>query len=218
MQVRSRQIRSARLLRAGISLIPLVIASACSGNDDASADTNAVTNAFTETLDAAGATAAPATSPPDAEIAGSDTERVTVRPIIACDVEIRPDTSLGQEMLATRDGDSCVVGQIADARSIFETATVSLDATQGTWAIDADVRPAAREFWNEVVAECFALTGGCPSGQIAIVLGDVIQVAPTVLSPDLGTTVRISADYTEQEARAVAAVVNGEASVGQSSG
>ena len=208
MRNRPVPIRPVQFRRLVIVLVALVVASACTGKDDASA----ITGPATANVDV------PDSAPPGAEIVDTDTEQVTVRPVIACDVEIQPDTALGQEMLATRDGYSCVVGRIANARSVFERATVSLDGTQGTWGIDVDVRPDAREYWDEVVAECFTLTGGCPSGQIAIVLGKVVQVTPAVLSPDLGNTLRISGDYTEQEARAVAAIVNGDAANGEASG
>ena len=51
-------------------------------------------------------------------------------------------------------------------------------------------------------------SGDCPSRQLAIVLDDVIQSAPTVQTPDFPGNVQISGAFEEAEVRSLARVLN----------
>lgn len=62
--------------------------------------------------------------------------------------------------------------------------------------------------WDGLAQLCFSGAGDCPSQQLAIVLDDVIQSAPTVQTPDFGGSVQISGAFTEDEVRSLARVLN----------
>ena len=66
----------------------------------------------------------------------------------------------------------------------------------------------AQATWNALAQQCFNGTSTCPSHQLAIVLDDVIQSAPTVQTPDFPGTVQISGAFSENEVRSLARVLN----------
>jgi preprotein translocase subunit SecD len=71
-----------------------------------------------------------------------------------------------------------------------------------------DLRTDGAVVWNALAAQCFNGTGECPSRQLAIVLDDVIQSAPTVNAPSFAGAVSITGSFTEDEARALSRVLN----------
>jgi preprotein translocase subunit SecD len=65
-------------------------------------------------------------------------------------------------------------------------------------------RPGIEDF-NELAAECSAMGPGCPTGQLAVVVGDEVVSAPTVQAPSFARDeIQISGSFTKQEAEDLA--------------
>ncbi len=135
---------------------------------------------------------------------------VTLRPVIACGVDVPADATAGQASLPRADGaGDCVLGAVGGTGEVFSqgSATAALDQ-QGGWVVNVDLRDEGQAVWNALAQQCFSGGGDCPSRQLAIVLDDVIQSAPVVQTPDFPGSVQISGDFTEEEVRALARVLN----------
>ncbi len=149
---------------------------------------------------------------------------VTLRPVLTCEPGAEADEATGQAILPlVNDDESCVVGPPAGTGEVFERGSAVAGLTEQTeqWVIDVELRAAGVVVWNAVAQECFNATPACPSRQVAIVLDDVIQSAPTVETLEASRTVRISGDFSEDEARALARALNRRvtpAEVGDDSG
>ncbi|QRN79390.1 MAG: protein translocase subunit SecD [Nocardiopsis sp. BM-2018] len=142
---------------------------------------------------------------------------VTLRPVVQC-VLLGPDDDtdladplLGQDLLPIRGTpESCVLGAVAGTGEVFErgSARARIDP-QGGWEVAVDLRGGDGERqWNLLASQCFAGTMECPTRQLAIVLDDVIQSAPVVNAPEFRGAVSITGNFTEDEARGLARVLN----------
>ncbi len=76
------------------------------------------------------------------------------------------------------------------------------------WVVDVDLRSDGQEVWDAAALPCFHEEATCPTGQLAIVLDDVIQSAPVVRTPDFPAAVQISGGFTEAQARDLAEILN----------
>jgi preprotein translocase subunit SecD len=104
---------------------------------------------------------------------------------------------------------SCVVDITAGTGGVFQQGSASVTIDQaGGWATGVDLNPAGEDYWNSLAVACFSGSPLCPSTQLAIVLDDVIQSAPTVNQPDFGGSVQITGSFTEDEARSLVRVLN----------
>lgn len=141
---------------------------------------------------------------------------VTLRPVIACEFGLDPGTiaatmSEGQSALPTADGlQVCIVGPSGATGEVFErgSATAAISQATGQWIVSVDLRDGSQSAWNTLAAQCYSATAQCPSQQLAIVLDDVVQSAPTVNQPSFTTGVEISGAFTEDEVRDLARVLN----------
>jgi len=121
-----------------------------------------------------------------------------------------PGTTPETEVLPVIDGGQCIVGPAGGAGDeVFERngAGVVLDPQRG-WTVTADLSPGGEAAWNALSAQCFSRLSTCPSGQLAIVLDDVVQSAPVVEQPSFSGGVSISGRLGEGEARSLARVIN----------
>ena len=84
----------------------------------------------------------------------------------------------------------------------------SSTSTRG-WSVVVDLSPGGQGTWTALASECNTQAATCPSGQLAIVLDDVVQSAPTV-NPEAVVTdsVQITGDFEEGEARSLSRVLN----------
>ena len=78
----------------------------------------------------------------------------------------------------------------------------------GQWNVTVDLRGDGQATWNTLAQQCFSGAATCPSRQLAIVLDDVIQTAPTVNEPNFPGNVQISGAFSEDEVRDLARVIN----------
>ncbi len=115
-----------------------------------------------------------------------------------------------QEVLPVRDTEeACLVGPSGGTGEVFARGSAGVDLDEfGQWITTVDLRGDGEATWNALAAQCFARAATCPSGQLAIVLDDIIQSAPVVNAPSFSGGVTISGDFTEAEARDLARVLN----------
>lgn len=139
---------------------------------------------------------------------------VTLRTVVLCGFAPgapTEDLAAGQELLAQRDGlDLCLVNPPGGTGEVFSqgSAAPTLEAPPVGWGVTVDLRTDGSVVWNALAVECFNGTSKCPSRQLAIVLDDVIQSAPTVNAPSFAGSVSITGSFTEDEARALSRVLN----------
>ena len=88
------------------------------------------------------------------------------------------------------------------------SAKPGIDPQTGQWTVAVDLRDDGQATWNALAQECFNGSTNCPSRQLAIVLDDVVQSAPTVQTPSFPGTVQISGSFSEDEVRDLARVLN----------
>ena len=140
---------------------------------------------------------------------------VTLRPVISCQPGVTaPDSSVSandQAILPYPGADqSCLVGPSGGTGEVFEqgSASSTINPQTGQWVVNVDLRSDGQVVWNQLAATCYSGGAECPSTQLAIVLDDVIQSAPTVQTPDFPGSVQISGAFTEDEVRSLARVLN----------
>ncbi len=141
---------------------------------------------------------------------------VSLRPVLACQPGVTPgdlaeDLPGGTEAFITTDGlQTCIVGPSGGSGEVFERGSAQAQINQLTnqWIVSVDLRSDSQQIWNALAAECYSGAETCPTRQLAIVLDDIIQSAPTVNQPSFTTGVEISGAFTEDEVRSLARVLN----------
>ena len=141
---------------------------------------------------------------------------VTLRPVLSCvpgatAAELTSTAGPGQTALDLADGtQACLVGAAGGTGEVFSrgSAQALIDQQTGQWVVSVDLRPDGQIAWNALAEQCFSGAPTCPSRQLAIVLDDIIQSAPTVNQPSFSTGVQISGAFTEEEVRDLARVLN----------
>jgi preprotein translocase subunit SecD len=139
---------------------------------------------------------------------------VTLRPVVLCGFAPGAPTDElgpGQDILSRRDGiDQCLVNPSGGTGEVFAqgSATPTLEPPPVGWGVSVDLRSDGAVIWNALAQQCFNGTSECPTRQLAIVLDDVIQSAPTVNAPSFAGAVSITGSFTEEEARGLARVLN----------
>jgi hypothetical protein len=104
------------------------------------------------------------------------------------------------------EGSSYQLGPAA-APGMVESAEARIDTTNGDWLIALTLnegRPGIDDF-NDLAAECSAMGPGCPTGQIAIVVGDEVVMAPVIQASAFERDeIQITGQYTKDEAEELA--------------
>jgi preprotein translocase subunit SecD len=135
---------------------------------------------------------------------------VDLRPVLATGVgEPSDDPAADGATLIGIDGLAYTVGASGAQGDVFvrKSAGVSLDQT-GNWQVTVDLTSDGNDDWNVLATECYSGLSSCPTGQLAIVLDDVVQSAPRVNQPVFDSSVSITGSFTEDEARSLANVLN----------
>ena len=154
--------------------------------------------------------ATPDTTQPDTT-EPETTEPDTTEPVAT--VPPAPIDDGGQDLLPyPGTQSSCLVGPTVEGGTgeVFAqgSASPNIDPSTGQWVTNVDLRPDGQVVWNNLAQMCFNGAGDCPSRQLAIVLDDVIQSAPTVQTPSFPGSVQISGAFTEDEVRSLSRVLN----------
>ena len=120
----------------------------------------------------------------------------------------------GAELLFTREGQPLCVGPTQGTGEVFERQSARVDNNLG-FEVSVELRSGEGEAtWNALAAQCFNGTPTCPrtvsgsNGQLAIVLDDVIQSAPSVNQAQFDGAVSITGNFTQSEAEDLANILN----------
>jgi preprotein translocase subunit SecD len=203
-------------LVAGALVLAAVVAGAfvvaCS--DDSTSTPTTTEPADTTTTEPTTGTTEPTTGmtrggPPPAscvppEGASSGPDDLVFRPVLA---EVPPGSCEGVPgWLEGDDGTWYQVGPATPAGTV-ESARAEVNTITGDWVVSlvfAEGRPGIDDF-NELAAQCSAAGPGCPTYQIAVVVGDEVVSAPTVQAPSFERDeMEISGDFTRDTAEALA--------------
>ena len=152
----------------------------------------------------------------DTTVPTSDVSVVPTTSPLAVPVTTPPDAAppalpAGQKFLEYPGaGQLCLVGPSGGTGEVFSQGSASANINQNTgqWVVNVDLRSDGQVVWNSLAQTCFSATPECPSSQLAIVLDDVIQSAPTVQTPNFPGSVQISGAFDEAEVRSLARVLN----------
>lgn len=115
----------------------------------------------------------------------------------------------GAEILLGRDGLAYVVGPVAATGLVFEN-TASATIQGSSWSVVVQLRGGAEgeDIWNALTTRCFSRDATCPTAQVAIVLDGEVISAPVVQEAVFtGGQVQITGDFSEQEARDLARIL-----------
>ena len=168
-------------------------------------------------------TSVPADEPAESVPADESTDSVPPAPVepslddvVVPDAPAFPGEPQQGELLFTRDGQPLCLGPVQGTGEVFErqSAVVSLDVAQYSVNVGLRDGPEGEGTWNALASQCFNGSPLCPSlsnqggGQLAIVLDDVIQSAPTVNAPSFSDTVSITGRFTQDEAEDLANILN----------
>lgn len=116
--------------------------------------------------------------------------------------------------LSTRDGLTCLVGPVQRGPNgesggfVFSRNSAQAVIQNGSWAVNVDLSSDGKTTFNQLASECFNAQATCPTKQLAIVLDDIIQSAPTVQQSYFPDKVTISGSFSESDARSLARVLN----------
>ena len=150
------------------------------------------------------ASTVPATLPVDT----TTTTPWFVTPTTAPPPSFPVDNGDGTFLFESRDGGFCQVGPSGGSGQVFSRKSASAVIVNGAWSVEADLSATGATAWNALAAQCYSAGASCPSRQLAIVLDDAIQTAPTVNAPSFVDTVSITGSFEEEEARDLAGVIN----------
>ena len=147
-------------------------------------------------------TASTDTVPTDTTVADSATP-------VAIAAESQTELPAGSEVLLGRDGTGYLVGPVAATGLVFEN-NASANIQGANWSVVVQLRngAAGADLWNALTARCYSRDNSCPTAQIAIVLDGEVISAPVVQEAIFsGGEVQITGDFTEQEARDLAKIL-----------
>ncbi|MGA1052070.1 MAG: protein translocase subunit SecD [Ilumatobacteraceae bacterium] len=136
---------------------------------------------------------------------------VDLRPVLAVGIgDVTDDPDAPGAVLPGLEGITYTVGPSGAQGDVFvrKSAGVDLDPQTGAWLVTVDLSSTGEGSWNVLASQCFAAASTCPTGQLAIVLDDVVQSAPRVNQPSFSGGVSITGSFTEAEARSLADVLN----------
>jgi preprotein translocase subunit SecD len=115
----------------------------------------------------------------------------------------------GSEALFGRDGFVYLVGPVAATGQVFQN-NASANIQGATWSVVVQLRRGieGEDVWNSLTTLCYSRDPSCPTAQIAMVLDGEVISAPVVQEPVFtGGEVQITGDFTEQDARDLAKIL-----------
>ena len=148
----------------------------------------------------------------DTSVAATDDAPTDAEPIDATPEDgSTVDSQLpeGSEVLLGRDGFAYLVGPVAATGLVFEN-NASANIQGSSWSVVVQLRGGAEgeNIWNALTSRCFSRDATCPTAQIAIVLDGEVISAPVVQEAIFtGGEVQITGDFTEQDARDLAKIL-----------
>lgn len=143
--------------------------------------------------------------------------RPVLRPVLQIaklenpDVVPPSDAAPGTAVFADRNGFAYLVGTTDAQDDIFspdaQVASVVVDNAT-SWVVNVSVRSddASMSVWSNIIKACSASTAACPTGRVAVIIGDRVVTSPSIptdVELDSGIFT-ISGGFTEAAARGLA--------------
>ena len=150
----------------------------------------------------------PATTMPPLGLDPAAGSTVEVRAVLACEDEpgqVEADVVLRD----LTSGVDCSLGAPVFEGPVFAADAIAAPDVTGNWAVTVNVAGGSETDWNAAAATCFERSEECPTGRLAIVADGVIVSAPTVMTPEFPSQIQISGAFTQADAEAIAAAING---------
>ncbi len=145
--------------------------------------------------------------------------RLEIRPVLemgaTSDCPVRTPTGTNEVAVypgVPVDGTDPVCYSLAPS-GLTNDATEDASATfpQEAWVVSPVFTNAGIDAFNALAAQCVELTAACPTGMIAMAVDGVVVSAPTVQQSDFERdTIQISGEFTEADAKALAAALRVE--------
>jgi hypothetical protein len=198
------------LPRVVVLLVVACLAAACA-SDGTDVSTGGSDDASTTTVDSAACTAITSSDgtsgPTYCEGSGTSTTagpraEVGFSPVLATSPPPCTD-----DQRATLHGGGCyALGPgLTDA---VESGVPGFSAQNEMWSISLTLTEQGIARFNDLAASCAELAATCPTGQIAIVVADVVYSAPTIQQPSFERDqIQITGNFTETEARQLAEAI-----------
>ncbi len=145
----------------------------------------------------------------DTTISTETTIAATPADATPVDAAAQSELPPGSEVLLGRDGFAYLVGPIAATGLVFEN-NAQANIQGANWSVVVQLRGGAEgaDVWNALTSRCFSRDTTCPTAQIAIVLDGEVISAPVVQEAVFsGGEVQITGNFTEQDARDLARVL-----------
>ena len=104
----------------------------------------------------------------------------------------------------------CRVGPSQADGSVFAPKSKAVEDNRDGWVVllQFPYATTGEARWNEVAGQCYDRAETCPTGQVAIVIHGVAYSVATVNVPSFANNIQISGDFTEDEARDLAKLIN----------
>ena len=150
-------------------------------------------------------TTSPDTSVPDQAIA-APSATPSLDEILANQDANDPNAAV---ILLGENGDVYSAGPAGASGLVFSNDAAA-EISSGSWSVVVGLLngSAGEDIWNALATRCFNRDETCPTGQIAIALDGVVISAPVVQQAVFtGGTVQITGNFTEQEARDLAKIL-----------
>lgn len=153
----------------------------------------------------AATTVPPSTSSPTTVVATQESAP-SLAEILANQDANDPNASV---VLLGRNGDVYSAGPAGASGLVFSNDAAA-EINNGTWSVVVGLLngSAGEDIWNALSTRCFNRDATCPTGQIAIALdGEVISAPVVQQAVFTGGNVQISGNFTEEEARDLAKIL-----------
>lgn len=150
-------------------------------------------------------TTAPNTSAPDEAVA-APSATPSLDEILANQDANDPNAAV---ILLGENGDVYSAGPAGASGLVFSNDAAA-EISSGSWSVVVGLLDgsAGEDIWNALATRCFNRDETCPTGQIAIALDGIVISAPMVQQAVFtGGTVQITGNFTEQEARDLAKIL-----------
>jgi len=114
-----------------------------------------------------------------------------------------------QDLVPDQSGELCYqLGSGGTSGDVVESAEAENAA--GQWQVALVLSESGIDRFNQLAAQCNPPSGACPSGQVAIVLGDEVLSAPTIEQSSFDRDgIVIAGAFTEDEAEEIADLLAG---------
>lgn len=152
------------------------------------------------------ATTVPPTTSSPTTVAATQGSTPSLAEILASQDANDPNASV---VLLGKNGDVYSAGPAGASGLVFSNDAAA-EINNGTWSVVVGLLDGAagEDMWNALSTRCFNKDATCPTGQIAIVLdGEVISAPVVQQAVFTGGNVQISGNFTEEEARDLAKIL-----------